>query len=696
MMPYQPFLEITRFKLVALEVCRLNSAIMSTSNLPWLLLVGGLCFTTPAAAASLTQVEQPAGAILSAGSSTVDLGVVRVGDSRVKTFTVRNPGDAELILGGFSIGGADAGSFSLTVPPSTPVAAGGTTFFRVQFQPGSVGAKTANLTFTTNQPGGANYDLTLSGNGEASSGKRIHVNAAASGANDGTSWANAFNSLQAAIASAASGDDIWVAAGTYKPATTDRTVSFRLINGVHLYGGFEGIESTLLERDVAANPTILSGDLLGNDNANISPGEPTRSDNSVHVVSVGATATTSGSIGSSTRCDGFIVEGGNANGSPSHYGGGLYLGFTSRGASNVTLAKLVIRRNLAVFDGGGVFNNGDITIESCVFDSNRAGNAGSALLTSDQSAPVLVSSLFTRNLGSTLIYAGDTYSRPEITNCTFAANQGSVYGAAFASPSIRNCIFWGNTTPPGLTLDTGSPNVNSPPTVENCLIEGGFPGIGNLATNPRFININLPEGPDGKWFTDDDGLRLQGSSPAMDAGNSMAILGLAQKDIRGLDRVIGPVEIGSYEHLADTDHDGLPDIHETGTGTYLSSTNTGTSSTNPDTDGDGLPDGREVNEHGSNPNLADTDGDGFDDGFEVNTGFDPALASSTPDALSSIRTAVEFRFNAANGVSYRVEASTDLENWGTIETGIIGGGAEVVRFYSTEFQPKRYFRVRRN
>jgi hypothetical protein len=104
----------------------------------------------------------------------------------------------------------------------------------------------------------------------------------------------------------------------------------------------------------------------------------------------------------------------------------------------------------------------------------------------------------------------------------------------------------------------------------------------------------------------------------------------------------------------------------------------------------------EVEIYHSNPALKDSDGDLFDDLFEVNTGFDPALASSTPDALSTIRTAVEFRFNAANGISYRIEASTDLSEWNTIETNIIGQSAVVTRFYSTENMPRRYFRVRRN
>lgn len=88
--------------------------------------------------------------------------------------------------------------------------------------------------------------------------------------------------------------------------------------------------------------------------------------------------------------------------------------------------------------------------------------------------------------------------------------------------------------------------------------------------------------------------------------------------------------------------------------------------------------------------------DASDDLFEVNSGFDPTKASSTPDAVTSIRTAVEFRFNAANGISYRIEGSTDLATWEVIEPTVIGEGRTVVRFYSIESQPKRYFRVKRN
>ena len=146
----------------------------------------------------------------------------------------------------------------------------------------------------------------------------------------------------------------------------------------------------------------------------------------------------------------------------------------------------------------------------------------------------------------------------------------------------------------------------------------------------------------------------------------------------------------------DTDGDGILDRYETGTGIYVSPTDTGTDPNNPDTDGDGLSDGDEVNKYHTNPNLKDTDGDGFDDAFEVATGFDPTSASSTPDVLSTTQPAVEYRFTPAVGVSCWIEASTDLANWSTIETSIIGTGGMITRFFTTGGQPQRFFRVGMN
>jgi len=154
--------------------------------------------------------------------------------------------------------------------------------------------------------------------------------------------------------------------------------------------------------------------------------------------------------------------------------------------------------------------------------------------------------------------------------------------------------------------------------------------------------------------------------------------------------------LARYMHGEDSDADGILDIQETGTGIYQSPEDTGTSPAVPDSDEDGLNDGEEVLTIGSDPNVADTDGDGFDDGFEVRTGFDPNLGSSSPDTMSTIRTAVEFRFNAANGINYRIEGSYNLQDWSTLEENIVGGGEVITRFFSIENQPKRFFRAIKN
>ena len=126
----------------------------------------------------------------------------------------------------------------------------------------------------------------------------IFVKANASGTNNGTSWANAYTSLITALSASVTGDQIWVAAGTYNPTSSaDRTASFGLKSGVAVYGGFAGTETLLGQRNISANPTILSGDIgVPGDNA----------DNTYHVVTSRNTDTTA-------ILDGFIITGGNAD-----------------------------------------------------------------------------------------------------------------------------------------------------------------------------------------------------------------------------------------------------------------------------------------------------------------------------------------------------------------------------------------------
>jgi uncharacterized repeat protein (TIGR02543 family) len=127
---------------------------------------------------------------------------------------------------------------------------------------------------------------------------------------------------------------------------------------------------------------------------------------------------------------------------------------------------------------------------------------------------------------------------------------------------------------------------------------------------------------------------------------------------------------------ADSDGDGLTDPAEIQT--HLTNPNLA------DSDSDGLSDGAEVNTHGTLPKVRDTDGDGFLDGYEVLTGKLPLDPLSKPALVAEARTAIEFVFSAAIGKTYRIESSTDLANWSTVESGIVGAGGQVRGFESRQ------------
>jgi hypothetical protein len=109
----------------------------------------------------------------------------------------------------------------------------------------------------------------------------VDVDAPVSGS--GNAWCDAFTDLQDALAIAQAGDEIRIAAGTYTPdqGTGDFLMSFEIPNGVTLQGGYAGCGAgDPDERDPIANPTILSGDLNGDDGPDFSNYE----DNSFIVV----------------------------------------------------------------------------------------------------------------------------------------------------------------------------------------------------------------------------------------------------------------------------------------------------------------------------------------------------------------------------------------------------------------------------
>lgn len=284
----------------------------------------------------------------------------------------------------------------------------------------------------------------------------------------------------------------------------------------------------------------------------------------------------------------------------------------------------------------------------------------------------------------------------------FLPNENEWYKAAYHKNDGATGNYW--------DYATGS---DTPPTAVASGTTAGTAVFGAIAVSPASVDDAGGPSPYGtrgqngnyyEWTeTDFDGVNdVPFQERALRGGNFQDAMDLLRSSFRNpstpavSDRYIG----FRVATLADTDGDGVPDNFETGTGVYVSPTDTGGSKTNPDTDGDGLTDGQEEYTYHSNPNVKDTDGDGFEDGFEVGAGFNPTSAASTPETLSSISKAgsssVEYRFNAAKGISYRIEASFDLAGWSTIEPNIPGAGGAISRFYSTAGTPKRFFRPRRN
>lgn len=348
--------------------------------------------------------------------------------------------------------------------------------------------------------------------------RRIHVKANAVGSNNGLNWTNAYTDLQSALAEAASGDEIWLAAGTYKPHASDPNVSFVMKDGIKLYGGFVGNETLLTARNFNTNKVILSGDIDSNDDMS----------GDYLVNYSGNTKELIGFAGRSYTLDGVTLQGASnqamsmgTQGSPvirnsifrynfSPFGGAaIYLS-----TGNATLENLVFEHNLSsgttsgAGRGGAIFvtRDGNLKLNNAIFFKNRAegnrGNGGAVSVAEFGSQMTLTNVVFAQNSASSRGGALDFYDNITLRNVTLADNTATNGGGIYRTTgtfNAKNLLFWNSS----ISFTTAGP-------------ENGNITLPNAST--PFVNANNPAGADGIYFTADDGLNL--NNTATDAINA--------------------------------------------------------------------------------------------------------------------------------------------------------------------------------
>ncbi len=379
----------------------------------------------------------------------------------------------------------------------------------------------------------------------------LFVDTDATGSSTGLTWTDAYTDLQSALTSAQTlnwdqdlnndVDQIWIAEGTYTPSknfhstdTDPRCKTFRLTeNGLALYGGFAGTETSLEQRDWNAHETILSGDLGVQGDS---------SDNAYSVVFCSLeypedetykTYETSGTGG--TVLDGVKITGGNANGDYEimrdyrNGGGGIY---NHSGILNVVNTE--IYGNESILYGGGVFSKGTLRLVNSTVVGNSSAYRGGGIYTD--------TALF-------------------VDNCTVTGNAAEDSGGGIFIGSnlctMNNSILTANQggEVSGMYIPSGSQNLIG---IAPGFVQAPSDGGDGWGDDP------LTSGIDESANDDYGDLRLTAISPAIDMGDS-ALLPADKSDMDGDgnisetipqdlssgSRVVGDsVDIGAYEYQA--------------------------------------------------------------------------------------------------------------------------------------------------
>jgi hypothetical protein len=307
--------------------------------------------------------------------------------------------------------------------------------------------------------------------------KIIYVDDDAAGANNGSSWIDAYNYLQDALVDANTAEkpvEIRVAQGVYKPdqgagiTRGNKGAAFQLINGVAVLGGFAGVGATEPDaRDIETYETILSGDLAGDDAEIYDPeefsGHPTRAENSDTVVRGnntdqtavldGVTITAGSQCMRNWSCNPTVenctftnastgID--NRNGSQTLTGctfKGLWSEVIQSGGSLTVISCIFIGNMGVVID---CTSRGELTLRNCTFIDNNV-RVWSMIHCAFQENLRMYGCEFKNNISSALAVVWAHVNQEFVAeNCVFSGNVGDLISTRGENVVISNCIFTGS------------------------------------------------------------------------------------------------------------------------------------------------------------------------------------------------------------------------------------------------------------
>jgi len=294
----------------------------------------------------------------------------------------------------------------------------------------------------------------------------IYVNHSATGANDGTSWEDAFTDLSDALTTAVNGQEIWVAAGVYRPTRCpygsqceDREKTFMMFRDTLMhfvvYGGFEGTETSRDQRDWVTNATVLSGDINDDDIwDDLNHIWLNRSDNVYHVLTFDPVFPDN-----TLLLDGFVIVGGHASDNPNpndRRGAGLsttnhsvvvrnctFSGHTALNGSAIAAydSELTVEDSFFRYNVGGIISGGgDWILSNVLVEENYADNT---IVSFGNGSLTITGSTFLNNYAEEVV--SSSFTNAEVTDSDFLANSGRALSFLNnVTLFVGNCVFEDN------------------------------------------------------------------------------------------------------------------------------------------------------------------------------------------------------------------------------------------------------------